>query len=78
MLASEFHTLLTGQNLRWEILGLMLVIAANNAQYTSPSDPLFVLEDGRRIDKDEFVEDMLQAANDCVTLCQVHGAVNGR
>ena len=76
MLPSEFHTLLTGQNLRWETLGLVLVIAASNAQFTSPSDPIFVLEDGRQIDKDEFCEDMLQAANDCITLCQVHGAVN--
>lgn len=76
MLPSEFHTLLTGPNLRWETMGLVLVIAASNAQYTSPTDPIFTLEDGRRLDKDEFVEDMIQAANDCITLCQVHGAVN--
>ncbi|KAF2832064.1 hypothetical protein CC86DRAFT_390249 [Ophiobolus disseminans] len=76
MLPSEFHTLLTGQNLRWETLGLVLVIAANNAQFTSPSDPIFDFEDGRTVDKDELVEDILQAANDCITLCQVHGAVN--
>lgn len=76
MLPSEFHTLLTGPNLRWETLGLVLVIAASNAQYTSPDDPIFTLEGGSKIDKDEYVEDVIQAANDCITLCQVHGAVN--
>ena len=76
MLPSEFHTLLTGKNLRWETLGLVLVVAASNAQFTSPMDPIFVLDDGSRLDKDAFIEDMIQAANDCITICQVHGAVN--
>lgn len=76
MLASDFHTLLTGSNLRWETLGLILVVSASNAQFTDPMDPIFTLEDGRKIDKEEFIEDVIHAANDCVTLCQVHGAVN--
>lgn len=76
MLASQFHTLLTGQNLRWETLGLVLVIVANNSQFTSPEDPIFTLENGRKLSKEEIVEEMLQASNDCITLCQVHGAVN--
>jgi hypothetical protein len=76
MLPSEFHTLLTGDNLRWETLGLILVIAASNAQFTAPLDPIFTLEDGTKLDKDQFIEDMIQASNDCITLCQVHGAVN--
>jgi hypothetical protein len=76
MLPSEFHTLVTGSNLRWETLGLILSIAASNAQYTDPQDPIFTLEDGTKLDKDEYIEDMIQAANDCITLCQVHGAVN--
>ncbi|KAH8731519.1 hypothetical protein GQ44DRAFT_604373 [Phaeosphaeriaceae sp. PMI808] len=76
MLPSEFHTLFTGSNLRWETLGLVLMVAASNAQFTSPTDPIFTLEDGRKLEKDEFIEDMIQAANDCITVCQVHGAVN--
>jgi hypothetical protein len=76
MLPSEFHILVTGNNLRWETLGLILCIAASNAQYTAPQDPIFTLEDGTRLDKDEYIEDMIQASNDCITLCQVHGAVN--
>ncbi|KAF2266303.1 hypothetical protein CC78DRAFT_153536 [Lojkania enalia] len=76
LLASEFHTLFTGENLRWEILGLILVVAGSHAQFTSPDDPIFTLEDGTRINKDEFVEDMLHASNDCISVCQVHGAVN--
>lgn len=76
MVASEFHTLFTGQNLRWETLGLVLILAGSNAQYTSPDDPIFTLEDGTRIDKDDFIEDMIYASNDCIHICQVHGAVN--
>ncbi|KAF2016040.1 hypothetical protein BU24DRAFT_346994 [Aaosphaeria arxii CBS 175.79] len=76
MLGSEFHTLYTGQNLRWETLGLILALAGSNAQFTSPDDPLFTLEDGRKINKDEFIEDMIHASYDCISLCQVHGAVN--
>jgi hypothetical protein len=76
MLPSEFHTLVTGSNLRWETLGLILCIAASHALYTSPEDPIFTLEDGTKLDQHECTEDMIQAANDCITLCQVHGAVN--
>ncbi|PVI00547.1 hypothetical protein DM02DRAFT_388285 [Periconia macrospinosa] len=76
MVASEFYTLFTGPNLRWEILGLVMVLAASGAQYTSPDDPIFDLEGGGRINKDAFVEDMIHASNDCINLCKVHGAVN--
>jgi hypothetical protein len=76
MLPSEFHTLVTGSNLRWETLGLILSIAASNAQYSSPDDPVFILEDGSKLDKDEYTDDMIQASNDCITLCNAHGAVN--
>ncbi|KAF2033852.1 hypothetical protein EK21DRAFT_57718 [Setomelanomma holmii] len=76
MVPSEFHTLVTGKNLRWETLGLILVIAASNAQFTSPADPIFMLEDGSKLEKDEWLENTIQAVNDCITICQVHGAVN--
>ncbi|KAJ4301285.1 hypothetical protein N0V90_003376 [Kalmusia sp. IMI 367209] len=76
MLPSEFHTLFTGPNLRWETLGLIMAIAASCAQFSAPDDPLFTLENGDRVDKDIFIEDMIHATNDCISLCQVHGAVN--
>lgn len=76
MLPSEFHTLFTGKNLRWETLGLILALAGTNAQFTSPGDSLFTLEDGRTLKKDEFIEDIIHATNDCINICQVHGAVN--
>lgn len=76
MLPSEFHTLYTGQNLRWEALGLIMILAASSAQFTSPDDPMFVLDNGSRIDKDKFIEEMIHSSNDCISLCQVHGAVN--
>lgn len=75
-LASEFHTLWTGANLRWESLGLVMILAASTAQFTSPDDPIFILDNGTRVNKDEFIEEMIHASNDCITLCQVHGAVN--
>jgi hypothetical protein len=76
MLASEFHTLFTGPSLRWEAIGLMMALAASCAQFSGPDDPLFTLENGDRVNKDDFIMDMIHATNDCITLCQVHGAVN--
>lgn len=76
LLPSEFHTTMTGENLRWETMGLVLMIAGSNAQHLHDDDPLFVLEDGSKIEREVFIEDMIQATNDCITLCQTHGAVN--
>jgi hypothetical protein len=76
MLPSEFHTLVTGSNLRWETLGLILALAASNAQFTSSSDFDFTLEDGSKLDRQTYIEEAMQGSNDCITLCQAHGAVN--
>lgn len=92
MPASKFHTLCVGENLRWEMLGLILAIAGFNAQTTSPSDELFTLDDGTKIDRDELIEKYLLsicacrfyanlcsiicATNDCINICNIHGAVN--
>ncbi len=78
MRPSEFHTLFTGKNLRWEILGLILAVAGSNAQFTSPNDPLFTLENGKQMNREEFVEDIMHATNTCINICQTHGAVNER
>ncbi|KAI4659761.1 uncharacterized protein J4E79_006297 [Alternaria viburni] len=76
MRPSEFHTLFTGKNLRWEILGLIMAIAGSSAQFTSPNDPLFTLEDGKQMNREEFIEDIMHATNTCINICQTHGAVN--
>ncbi|KAL5122023.1 hypothetical protein ACEQ8H_000239 [Pleosporales sp. CAS-2024a] len=76
MLPSEFHTTLTGEDLRWETIGLALVLTAAHAQHIHADDSLFKLRDGTKLDKNDFIEDMIQATNDCITLCQTHGAVS--
>lgn len=76
MLPSEFYTLWTGPNLRWEALGLILTLAASCAQFSFAGDSIFTLENGDRVDKEEFVEDIIHSTNDCIHLCQIHGAVN--
>ena len=76
MLPSKFHTLFTGASLRWEAIGLMMALAASCAQRYPANDPLFTLENGDRVNKDDFIINMLHATNDCITLCEVHGAVN--
>jgi hypothetical protein len=73
---SEFHTLFTGKNLRWEALGLILAIGGNSAQFTSPGDPVFTLDNGTPVDREEFIEDIMHATNVCINICQTHGAVN--
>ncbi|KAH7560034.1 hypothetical protein BM1_03668 [Bipolaris maydis] len=76
MRPAEFHTLFTGKNLRWETLGLVLVLAGFKAQFTAPNDPMFALEGGEVMKKDEFIEDVMHATNVCINICQTHGAVN--
>jgi hypothetical protein len=76
MLPSEFHALFTGPNLRWEAIGLMMALAASCAQRFPPEDHLFSLGKDDKINKDDFITDMIHASNDCITLCQVHGAAN--
>lgn len=76
MTASSFHKLFTGPNLRWEILGIMFAVSGMNAQYTSPDDPLFIVDGGRKIDREEFISDVISGSNSCIHLCQEHGAVN--
>jgi hypothetical protein len=76
MRPSEFHTLFTGNNLRWETLGLIMTVAGFNAQFTSPNDPMFTLDDGTTLDRDTVIEDIIHATNDCIAICQAHGAVN--
>jgi hypothetical protein len=76
MQPSEFHSLFTGKNLRWETLGLIMSVAGFHAQFTSPNDPMFVLDDGTTLDRDTVIEDIVHATNDCIALCQAHGAVN--
>jgi hypothetical protein len=75
MLPSNFHTLYTGKCLRWETIGLVLIMAGLSAQFVSPDDPMFT-QGGRNINRDDFVEDMIYASDECISLCQVHGAVN--
>lgn len=76
MLPSEFHTLITGKNLRWETLGVIIVVACCSLLPLPQDHDLFTLEDGSKVEKIETVENILQAANDCLTLAQIHGAVN--
>ncbi|KAL6709709.1 hypothetical protein ACN47E_001137 [Coniothyrium glycines] len=76
MLPSQFHTLWTGKHLRWESLGLILAISASQAQYTSPHDPLFINQDGEKLEKQDLIEDIIHTTNDCINIAQTHGAVN--
>ncbi|KAI4935309.1 uncharacterized protein J4E92_002597 [Alternaria infectoria] len=53
-----------------------MAIAGSSAQFTSPNDPLFTLEDGKQMNREEFIEDIMHATNTCINICQTHGAVN--
>lgn len=55
MTATKIHTLFTGPNLRWEILGLLFTISCLNAQFASPHDPLFTVDGSKKVNKDEFI-----------------------
>jgi hypothetical protein len=73
---SAFHSLFTGPNLRWEIIGLIFVIAGLQAQCTPPEDSVFDLGNGRRINKDDFIFQMIEGSNSCIHVCQEYDCVN--
>ncbi|KAF1980999.1 hypothetical protein K402DRAFT_398930 [Aulographum hederae CBS 113979] len=69
MTPEEFYGLFTGENLRWEIIGVLFALIGCSTM-THPS-LLSLLKDSR-VDTNwtSFTEDMLLASNVCISFCQ--------
>lgn len=65
----------SGQNLRWEALGLLLKSCCYGA-LASPDSETFASKDGRRMEKKQLVREMQECVSICVTLCSHTEFVN--
>ena len=73
--AARFHTLFTGQNLRWEFLGFLFAIAGQSALVSAPNASPLTSGNADDIDRTQFIHDMMMASRTCVALCRHDGAV---
>ncbi|KAJ5546573.1 hypothetical protein N7494_004158 [Penicillium frequentans] len=73
--ASNFHTLYTGDNLRWEFLGTIFAMAGLAAQLTSSEHPTSSLNDAST-NKSRLITCALAASNSCISICQYYSSVN--
>ena len=67
--ATNFHSLFTGQNLRWEYIGFLLTCAGRFVMIGQVNSPHFTNEYGAIIDRKTFVHEMMMASRTCVALC---------
>lgn len=75
MTASEFHTLFTGQNLRWEFVGFLFACAGRSALVEPSKDGTFLDCSLEIVDRAAFVHQLMMASRTCVALCRQNGAV---
>ena len=73
--ATNFHALVTGQNLRWEYIGFLLTCAGRSAMTRQANSPHLTNEYGAIIDRKTFVHEMMTASRTCVALCRQNGAI---
>jgi hypothetical protein len=71
--AQDFHTLCTGENLRFETLGFLLATAGRSWLFGLSTEKVF---DKKVVAKDQFVRDMLRASTACVVLCTLISPAN--
>ncbi|PLB51347.1 hypothetical protein P170DRAFT_356191 [Aspergillus steynii IBT 23096] len=72
MTADEFYATFTGDNLRWEFVGLIFTLAGLAATTAWNQHQTF-LEDR---DRDAFAEEMAAASNACIEICNQYDNVN--
>lgn len=73
--AREFHSLFTGQNLRWEFIGFLFACAGRLALAKPATSSIFVNANGEVVYRDRFCHEMMMASRTCVALCRHNGAV---
>lgn len=73
---SEYHTLFTGENVRWEALALLFTTAGLSAILLDTSDPLLAFVGQHSSDKQEFVHRMVDLGGSCLSFCTDIGHLN--
>lgn len=73
--ASNFHSLYTGENLRWEFLGTLFAMAGLAAQLTCSQHPT-CSPNNANTNKSQLITCALEASNRCIAICQNYNCVN--
>jgi chromatin structure-remodeling complex subunit RSC3/30 len=73
---SEYHTLFTGGNLRWEVLALLFVTAGLSAILLGPTDPLLAFVGQQPSKKQAFIHQMSELGSSCLSFCTDVGHLN--
>ena len=76
MAATDFHTLFTGQNLRWDFIGLIFTLAGRFALVQPSNSTISIGHEGEEVGRDTFVQQMMMASSTCITLTRRTGMVN--
>ncbi|KAH7141179.1 hypothetical protein B0J13DRAFT_676183 [Dactylonectria estremocensis] len=72
-LADLFIEICTGENPRWQVIGLLAVVAGLCAACLSPSDVLFV---NNKVVVSDFVNEMVEISRACIAICRTCNAMN--
>jgi hypothetical protein len=73
--AKEYYKTFTGENLRWEFIGLLLTLAGISLKY-EPGENLILIGDGVSVTRKDFKAQLLEASSMCITFCEPCKAVN--
>ncbi|EEP82022.1 predicted protein [Uncinocarpus reesii 1704] len=77
--AEEFYQSFTGENLRWEFIGVIFVMAGLSvvSGLNPPVDnPTIRFGDGEPLTKQSFATQMVAASNDIIEICRQHEKIN--
>ncbi|KAL6711531.1 hypothetical protein ACN47E_004465 [Coniothyrium glycines] len=72
----EFYTSVTGENLRWEVVGMITALVSLLAQTLKDGDPIFCNGDEAPVDRAALALQMHQASEMCVSFCDEFGILN--
>lgn len=72
----EFYSLFTGENLRWEFVGLIFSLAGNSVRCRYDETHILDLGNGEEMDAYTFCKEMVLASNACIEICRQYEHVN--
>jgi hypothetical protein len=72
----QYHTLFTGENLRWEAIGMLFTAVGLSASIMLAADATLELTKISSMDKRSLAHRMLDASDTCIAFCEESGHLN--
>ena len=72
----QYHTLITGENLRWEVIGMFFAAVGLSCSTMLTTDATIELAKTTSVDKRSVAHRMLQASDTCIAFCEQTGHLN--